>query len=197
MTDVGKTWRTRERAWEPRASPSNSKPESAAMNPIAIRRIATDEQVVAAAELEAAGYPPDEAASLSTLRFRFANAPDLFLGAFDGDTLIGFIVATRTHSERLTEESMKAHEPFGETVAVHSVCVDHVHRRKGIALSLLNAFKEHCAELNGSKDAGIKRIALIAKENLVNLYQKAGFTLLGLSEVVHGKDPWFELRFDL
>jgi cyclin-dependent kinase-like len=173
-----------------------------------IRPIANENEVEKCAELEALGYPPDEAASLSSLKFRFKAAPDLFLGTFQSDELIGFIVATLTDSKRLTHASMSNHVDGGVTAAVHSVCVAENWRRKGIALQLLNAFKNQCVELNsgeGCKRVGtaggaarnIERIALIAKKDLVPLYEKAGFTLLGLSEVVHGQDPWYELQLEL
>ena len=40
----------------------------------------------------------------------------------------------------------------------------------------------------------MKRVLLICKAELMGLYASAGFTAVGLSEVVHGADPWFEMR---
>ena len=37
---------------------------------------------------------------------------------------------------------------------------------------------------------------LIAKQPIMPLYQGAGFTAVGLSGVVHGKDPWYELKHE-
>ncbi|KAI9026116.1 acyl-CoA N-acyltransferase [Hyaloraphidium curvatum] len=163
-----------------------------------IRPLKSEAEVRTAAELEALGYPEDEAASLDTLLFRFAACPQLFLGAFapDGDELLGFIVATLTASLRLTHDSMGTHEPGGTTAAVHSVCVAKQHQRRGIALALLAAFRRQCDDLN-KEGWKVERIALIAKEGVVPLYEKAGFVLLGRSEVVHGQDPWFELQMEL
>ena len=39
-------------------------------------------------------------------------------------------------------------------------------------------------------------IRLLAKEHLVSFYQSCGCELVGPSAVVHGKDPWFELKMD-
>jgi hypothetical protein len=39
---------------------------------------------------------------------------------------------------------------------------------------------------------GIKEVRLICKEEMVPLYEGAGFTLVGPSPVVHGQDPWLE-----
>lgn len=42
----------------------------------------------------------------------------------------------------------------------------------------------------------IRGVRLIAHEELVPLYQKAGFELVGLSEVSHGARPWYEMKLD-
>lgn len=44
---------------------------------------------------------------------------------------------------------------------------------------------------------GVRRVCLIAKAGLLGMYASCGFSLKGLSPVVHGKDPWFEMRTDL
>ena len=41
----------------------------------------------------------------------------------------------------------------------------------------------------------VTRVRLISKENLVPLYSGAGFTDLGPSSVVHGKDKWIEMEY--
>lgn len=38
---------------------------------------------------------------------------------------------------------------------------------------------------------------MIAKAGLLGMYASCGFALKGLSPVVHGKDPWFEMTVDL
>lgn len=37
------------------------------------------------------------------------------------------------------------------------------------------------------------QVRLICKDNLIGLYQRAGFELVGPSDVVHGAEPWFEM----
>ena len=37
-------------------------------------------------------------------------------------------------------------------------------------------------------------ILLMCKKPLIPFYSDAGFTLVGQSDVVHGLDPWFEMR---
>ncbi|CAG8476330.1 9009_t:CDS:2 [Ambispora gerdemannii] len=147
-------------------------------------------------ELETQGrYPPDEAASLEKLLFRKKVAPELFWGAYlpanpdnSQQKMIGFVVATLTTAPSLTEASMAwHHEPDGQTVCIHSVCVETLFRRKGVASALLRHFAEHCRKL------GYARIALISHKYLLEFYQKNGFVLKGESDVRHGSEKWFDL----
>lgn len=45
--------------------------------------------------------------------------------------------------------------------------------------------------------SSITTIALIAKQHLLSFYVSCGFSVVGLSEIVHGKDPWFHLTLSL
>lgn len=121
----------------------------------------------------------------------------MFLGAYEtqenGGTplLIGYVCSTATRSPILTHDSMSTHEADGPYIAIHSVCVAQTHLRKGIASALL---REYLARLE--RDPAVQGARLIAHEELVPLYQKVGFELVGPSEVQHGARPWFELRRD-
>ncbi|GAA6016120.1 hypothetical protein JCM11491_000674 [Sporobolomyces phaffii] len=157
--------------------------------PIAYRPLAADD-VAKAYELESASYPPDEAASHASLAYRQEHASKYFLGAFE-EELVGFICSTRTSSSTLTHESMETHEPSGQYLAIHSVCVSPRHRKRGIAKSLLEEYVNRVKSFDE-----VRGIRLIAKEGLVGMYERGGFTLKGKSQVVHGKDPWFELGID-
>ncbi|XP_060583192.1 uncharacterized protein LOC132739495 [Ruditapes philippinarum] len=143
--------------------------------------------------MESDSYPADEAASFDMLTYRHKEAPDLFLGGYMHGNLVGFICATRYHGKELTHESMNMHIPNGESVCIHSVVVKRNQRRKGIALQMLKLFIENVK----SEQANVTGILLICKSNLIPLYTKAGFELVGKSHVVHGKDPWYELKISL
>ncbi|GAA5840450.1 hypothetical protein JCM3766R1_000292 [Sporobolomyces carnicolor] len=149
------------------------------------------EHVQRAYELESASYPEDEAASLASLQYRQENAHEFFLGAYESNQLVGFICSTLTSSSTLTHESMEAHEPAGQYLAIHSVCVSPDHRKQGIAKALL---QEYLARVRAA--GRVRGIRLIAKEGLVGMYERSGFKSRGKSQVVHGKDPWFELGID-
>jgi ribosomal protein S18 acetylase RimI-like enzyme len=142
------------------------------------------------------GYPEDEAGTLQAFKERHSSAPELFLGAYtsgERKQLIGYVCATSTDSQAF---SMKPHNPSQtnsepHTVCIHSVCVDPNHRRQGVASGLI---AEYLRRLEGGK---YRVVLLIAHEELVSFYHKAGFELVGKSDFVHGSKPWFQMRHHL
>lgn len=144
-------------------------------------------------ELETASYPADEAATHDKLKYRIENASNVFLVAttyVEGqETLIGFTCGTCTESDRLTHESMSKHEPEGTTLCIHSVCVAEEYRRRGIARRMLKAYLAYVK----ATTPGLKEVRLLSKQDLISLYEQAGFILLGPSSVAHGADQWYEL----
>lgn len=164
-------------------------------------------------EIEKEGFPEDEAASLESLQYRQRHAGDYFLGAYEVDSsdssstrrlLIGYACATLTRQPTLTHEAMSTHEPEGTHVAIHSVCVAPSHRQRGIASALLREYLARLDEAGQGQQqkqpqsarAQIESALLIAHPELVPLYERAGFTVVGPSAVVHGAKPWVELRRD-
>jgi guanine nucleotide exchange factor len=120
-------------------------------------------------------------------------APQLFLGAYAGlptsESLIGYVCATRSSANTLTHESMSRHEADGRSVCIHSVCVDSSYRRRGVASKLLEEYSKRLSE-----DLTIHQLLLIAHDDLIQLYEGAGFEFRGKSPVEHGSRAWFELR---
>jgi len=147
----------------------------------------------AAHVIETQVFPADEAASLEAFLYRQANAPNLFLGAYqptpESRTLVAYIASTLSSAPTLSHDSMFTHVPGGSSVCIHALAtVPHLQRR-GIALALL---KEYVSRLE--QDRSIERVLLICHEDLLSLYEKAGFELVGKSSVVHGAREWFEMR---
>lgn len=127
-----------------------------------------------------------------SLSYRQANAPHLFLGAFQPPrTLLGYVVSTLSTSPTLTHSSMSSHDPTGTSVCIHSVAVTPTHQRRGIALALLKTYVSRLEET-----ADVERALLITHEELRPLYAKAGFAWIGKSAVVHGARDWFEMRVE-
>lgn len=152
----------------------------------------TSTEVAACASLEAASYPADEAASPERLAWRQREVGQLFWGAFDAAALVGFVCATLAEGKELTHESMSNHVPGGSLLCVHSVVVCYDLRRKGVASVML---REYLRAVACGQEAP-KCCALMCKSDLIPLYTKVGFRLIGVSPVVHGSERWFELRID-
>lgn len=138
---------------------------------------------------------------ISTMSFRghLVAASDLFLVALasdsakGSDTLVGYTCGTLTAADKLTEDSMAEHEPTGQTLCLHSVCVDPKHQHKGIATKMVKAYLVYVQQTCPQ----IRSVQLICKQELINLYKAAGFTLLGPSGVVHGKSKWFDMIYSI
>lgn len=144
-------------------------------------------------------------------RYRQANAPDLFLGAYIEQSppsprtetplsprkLIGYVCGTLAAEDHLTHESMSHHVPVSEggiSVCIHSVCIAEDWRKKGVALSLLN---EYFRQLETEGDERLKAVMLICHDEFIPFYEKAGFKMDGKSTVVHGPEEWFEMKYVL
>ncbi|KZO90657.1 acyl-CoA N-acyltransferase [Calocera viscosa TUFC12733] len=161
-----------------------------------------EEYIDDAYELEVQGYPADEAATLEALRYRHSHAPSLFLGAFlaphtspsSKPVLLGFVCSTLTSSPLVTHASMSTHDPHGQTIALHSVCVSPTHRRLGVGRALL---EEYAKRARQGQMGDVKRIALLSRADLRGLYAQAGFSELGESAVQHGKEKWYDMVLDL
>ena len=123
-------------------------------------------------------------------------ASELFLVAVSSsnaqtsDTLVGYSCGTLTAADKLTEKSMQEHEPTGQTLCLHSVCVAPEYQRQGIATKMVKAYltyiKQTCPQ--------VESVQLICKQDLIQLYESTGFRLLGASHVTHGKDQWFDMQ---
>ena len=126
-------------------------------------RLCTEDDVKLVYTMEAASYPEDEAATEEKLQFRCQNAQQYFMvGEFQdsGVTKIaGFVCGTLTSGRTLKHETMSAHNPDGDALCIHSVCVDPALRRRKLGTSLLKRYIQMMIER-----PEIKRILLISKQ---------------------------------
>jgi ribosomal protein S18 acetylase RimI-like enzyme len=157
-------------------------------------RIANLEDLDRIAALEEASYPADEAASPKALKFRIRDAADCFwVAADDAGVVQGFVCGTLSAEPSLSHESMRSHDPEGRSLCVHSVVVAEDQRRTGLGTQLLLSYLRELP----SRLPDVEQVLLICKEHLQGFYAGAGFELVGPSPVVHGLDPWFEMRCPL
>jgi predicted PhzF superfamily epimerase YddE/YHI9/GNAT superfamily N-acetyltransferase len=150
-------------------------------------------------EIESEGYPADEAATHEGLVTRQRDAGQFFLGMYTSEQhnaadLVGFVCGTCCQGAELLDETMSTHDISAKatTVCIHSVVVEEHYRRKGLATAML---KEYVRRLKTYRD--VQLALMIAKAHLLSFYINCGFSVVRLSPVVHGQDPWFELKLDL
>ncbi|MCO5171256.1 MAG: GNAT family N-acetyltransferase [Planctomycetes bacterium] len=156
-------------------------------------RPAREDDLPRVTALEQASYPADEAAPPDVLARRLAEAGEAFLVATDeAGRVIGFVCGTRARGAAITHAAMRAHDPAGDSLCVHSVVVDPAAQRRGVGSALVRAAVERARAL-----PGVARVLLICKAPLIELYRQAGFRLVGPSGVTHGADPWFDMALDL
>ncbi|KAN0066427.1 hypothetical protein ACQY0O_000521 [Thecaphora frezii] len=179
------------------------------------------DEVRAAYQLEVQGYPPEDAASYEKLLARQKAAPHLFLGAFlpmpppkvagplsvsgpPRRKLVAFVCATAATA--LTLRSMSTHDDSSDAhmVCIHSVCVSPDYQRKGLATRMLENYisrLKKAEEGKGPEGAGSKRgyetLALLAHEELTELYKKVGFRIQCVSHIQYGSGQWLEMRRSL
>ena len=107
--------------------------------------------------------------------------------------IVGFVTGTRTSS--FDEASMSVHDPAGPMLAIHSVVVAEGQRRQGIGAAMLAEYVRAVRRM-GPK-VPIDKIVLIAKAEKLAYYVRAGFSVVGVSPIVHGRDVWYECAVDL
>ena len=124
------------------------------------------------------------------------------------EKILGFICGTRCNE--FTEESMSEHDKDGRLLAIHSVVIDEQYRRKGIASKMLKRYvqdimiqeevlqqQQQQKEPSSSPPPPIESIVFIAKQNLLGFYVRCGFRVNGTSQIVHGKELWYDLEREL
>ena len=147
-------------------------------------RTATIEDLQQIAEVEAACFPPAEAATEDEFVQRLEYYKEHFWLMFDGDRLIAFVDGMATDQKDLTDEMYEKasmHDEKGSWQMVFGVNTIPSYRRKGYAGELIRRAIED-ARAQGSKD------------RLIPYYSKFGFVLEGVSESVHGNVVWNQMR---
>ena len=117
------------------------------------------------------------------------------------------IIATKTLAPAVTDESMdipphrasnpshkdedpRGHRERGQTIALHSLAVLPGFQKRGLAKVLMRAYEQR---MEGSGVA--ERIALLAHDHLVGMYEGMGFENRGISGVVFGGGGWNDLVY--
>ncbi len=144
--------------------------------------------------VEAASFPPEEAASEASIRDRLAVFPESFFLAEEDGQIIGLINGCASDLPRIEDrlfENAALHEPHGSNQMIFSLAVAPDARKKGIGTALLHRMIEE------SRQAGRKAVILTCKAEKIPFYQKAGFRNLGVSQSAHGGAVWYDMILEL
>ena len=144
----------------------------------------------AVAAVEAACFPPAEAASRDSLAKRLVAYGESFLVAERQGEIIGFINGSVVDSETIDDDmfdNISLHRPNGRYQAIFGLDVVPACRRQGVAASLMDAL------IATARKEGRLGLILTCKEHLIPYYEKFGYVNQGVSQSVHGGAVWYDL----
>ena len=154
-------------------------------------RTAAPADLEAVTAIEAACFPPAEAAGRASLAGRLAVYPDHFWLLEDEGQIVGFVNGMCTDTPDLADEMYDdpaLHSESGAWQMIFGVDTLPAYRRQGCAARLL----EHVAA--AAKAQGRKGVVLTCKDRLVHYYAKFGFVDEGVSASTHGDVVWHQMR---
>lgn len=117
------------------------------------------------------------------------------------ETLIGHIIATKIHSDRITDASMelpskddvnKGHIEQSRFIGIHGLVIDPVWHKKNLGTLLMHDYIQKLS----NQDLGSK-VVIIAHKQLIPFYEKIGFTNHGESMCKFAGENWYDLTIDL
>lgn len=157
-----------------------------------IIRHAAMEDIASIAAVEAACFPPAEAATMSAFVERVRYYGNHFWLLFDGGRLISFVDGFVTDEPDLTDEMYEnaaMHNENGAWQMLFGVNTLPAYRRRGYAGTLLRR------AIDDARAQGRLGLVLTCKERLVPYYAKFGFLDEGISEKsTHGNVRWHQMR---
>lgn len=154
-------------------------------------RQAKEDEAAALAAIEAASFPPAEAASGKDVQTRMKVFPENFLVAEADGKAVGFINGGTTDKPYLPDElyhDAGLHRPDGAWQTVFGLSVLPEFRRHGIAAGLLDRF------VTLAKERGKEGVILTCKEHMIHYYEKHGFVKYGVADSCHGGATWYDMR---
>ena len=155
-------------------------------------RTATMNDLAAVTAVEAACFPPNEAAKERDFAARLAVYPNHFwlLEEEDG-TLVSFINGMVTDEALLRDEMYEnaaLHREDGEWQMIFGVNTLPAYRRQGCAARVMERV------IADAKAQGRKGCVLTCKEALIHYYETFGFQSEGVSGSTHGGVVWYDMR---
>ena len=155
-------------------------------------RAAQSQDLQAIAALEAACFPPAEAATPQSLEQRLKVFADHFLLLLNEEgELVGFINGMVTDLPDLEDcmyEQAELHDEQGAWQMIFGLDVREQDRCRGYGARLVRAMTEH------ARSQGRRGLVLTCKEHRLAYYASLGFVDEGFCGSVHGGVRWHQMR---
>jgi nicotinamidase-related amidase/ribosomal protein S18 acetylase RimI-like enzyme len=146
------------------------------------------------AAIEAACFPPEQAASREAVQARIAAYADHFLtGELDG-TIVGFVMGPVIRQETIADEMFddtSCHDGKNPWQSVFSLAIHPDWQGRGYGRELLDAL------IAQSRREGRRGVTLTCLERKLAYYQSFGFENRGVSRSVHGGAVWYDMALPL
>ena len=154
-------------------------------------RNATMEDLEILTAIEAACFPPAEAATRESFAKRLAVYPNHFWLLEEDGQVVSFVNGMVTDEPLLRDEMFEdaaLHNEDGAWQMIFGVNTLPGYRRRGLAGVLL----ERAAA--DARAQGRKGCVLTCKDRLIHYYEKFGYRNEGVSQSVHGGVVWYDMR---
>lgn len=157
-------------------------------------RPARTEDLDRCADIEAACFPPEQAASRETIRGRIAAWPETFLVGEQAGEIVGYAMGPVIAAPVITDEMFADpgcgwfHNPYQ---SVFSLAVHPDFQGLGYGRILLDAMIEQ------ARRYGRQAVVLTCREEKLAYYESFGFENRGVSKSVHGGVVWYDMVLPL
>ncbi len=141
--------------------------------------------------LEAACFPPAEAAPYASFEVRLNAFPDRFWLLYLDGELVSMVNGSLSDEDDLRDEMFHdaaLHNPAGKWQMIFGVATLPAYRLRGFAGKLLDTAVDQC------RREGLAGLVLTCKQAKLAYYAKHGFVNEGLSSSEHGGDVWYQMR---
>ncbi len=157
-------------------------------------RPAMAEDLDRCAEIEAACFPPEQAASRETIRARIASYGNHFLVGELSGTIVGFVMGPVICREFIADEMFGdagCHSESHPWQSVFSLAVHPDWQRMGCGREMLDAL---IVQARREKRRGV---TLTCLERKLKYYESFGFVNRGVSQSIHGGAVWYDMTLAL
>lgn len=156
-------------------------------------RHASITDLAALTAVEAACFPPAEAATEADFAARLAVYPNHFWLLEKDRKLLSFVNGMVTDEPTIRDEMFAdaaLHDPDGAWQAIFGVNTLPDYRRRGLAGQVLRQV------IADAKAQGRRGCILTCKDALIHYYESFGFRPLGVSASVHGGAVWYDMTLE-